>query len=135
MLRKPYAAGDLVLFTPPTGLLKLVSDAGGTVGYRDLFVKRVAAVAGDRVELLPTGEVAVNGVRRQRSPLACAQPPREAVEALSRVRVVPDDSLFVLGDCEARSTDIRAWGLLPTRNVIARPVVRIWPPGRQGAIE
>ena len=46
----------------------------------------------------------------------------------------PHGSLFVLGDCPARSTDSRSWGPLPIENVVARPVVRVWPVGRQGAI-
>ena len=50
------------------------------------------------------------------------------------MRVIPDDSIFVLGDCPERSTDSRAWGPLPIRNVVARPVVRVWPLDRQGAI-
>ena len=47
---------------------------------------------------------------------------------------VPANAVFVLGDCEARSTDSRSWGPLPVSNVVARPVVRVWPLERQGAI-
>ena len=43
--------------------------------------------------------------------------------------------VFVLGDCEARSTDSRAWGPLAESEVVARPVVRVWPLDRYGAIE
>ena len=41
----------------------------------------------------------------------------------------------MLGDCPARSTDSRAWGPLPVESVVARPVVRVWPLDRQGAID
>ena len=50
-------------------------------------------------------------------------------------RTVPEQTVFVLGDCEARSTDSRVWGPLEIRRVVARPVTRIWPPDRAGAIE
>ena len=137
----PYEPGDLVLFSPPEGLKQLVADAGGRVGSRDLFVKRVAAVAGDTVELLPSGGVAVNGVPRAPPPLQCDEPPPPSIfpgkaeGELSDARTIPAGTLFVLGDCPARSTDSRAWGPLPLESVVARPVVRIWPPERQGTID
>ena len=55
MLRLPLEEDDLVLFSPPAELRRKVAQAGGSIGDRDLFVKRVAAVGGDTVELLPTG--------------------------------------------------------------------------------
>jgi len=164
----PFEVNDLVLFSPPPELQSLVTSAGGKLGSRDLFIKRVAAVAGDTVALDPfTGDVLVNGVRRPMPPLACAD--RAQTEAPSMAlsmtpsggsggsggsgssgssgstrtdvtgevlqsRLVPPNSIFVLGDCPARSTDSRVWGPLPVENVVARPVVRIWPVGRQGAI-
>lgn len=147
----PFEAGDLVLFGPPPELQQLVTERGGKpLGSRDLFVKRVAAVGGDTVELLPSGDVAVNGVRWEPPPLACASetlasestPPTTAAgdarsskdDRKAQPKVVPQGSVFVLGDCPARSTDSRSWGPLPMANVVARPVVRVWPIERQGAI-
>ena len=49
--------------------------------------------------------------------------------------MVPSGTVFVLGDCEARSTDSRAFGPLEVSRVVARPVVRVWPLVRAGAIE
>ena len=151
----PFEPGDLVLFSPPETLQKKVRDAGGSLGSRDLFVKRVAAVGGDVVELLPSGGIAVNGQPRTPPPLACegegdgrngrdggaplpsggAPPPSGDEAPALKSRVIPSGSLFVLGDCPERSTDSRAWGPLPEENVVARPFVRIWPPARQGAID
>ena len=56
-------------------------------------------------------------------------------EQIGVARVIPQGSVFVLGDCEGRSTDSRVWGPLETSRVMARPVVRIWPLDRIGAIE
>jgi signal peptidase I len=41
--------------------------------------------------------------------------------------VVPEDSLFVLGDNRANSNDSRYWGVVPTSHVLGR-VIGIWYP-------
>ena len=53
-----------MLFSPPAELQRKVSEAGGSLGPRDLFIKRVAALGGDTVELTPEGDILVNGVLR-----------------------------------------------------------------------
>jgi len=134
----PYEVNDLVLFSPPANLLQIVEESGGAkLGPRDLFVKRVAALAGDTVELLPDGAVAVNGVPRKTPPLQCVEEGAGTQKGSSAEvsRVIPDGQVFVLGDCPARSTDSRTWGPLPMENVVARPVVRVWPLERRGTID
>ena len=141
LVQLPLEAGDLVLFAPPAPLQQLVGEAGGRLGSRDLFVKRVAAVGGDTVELTASGSVTVNGLPRTPPPRQCDDPappklfPGEAEAGAGVTRTIPEGSVFVLGDCPSRSTDSRAWGPLPIENVVARPVVRVWPLGRQGAID
>lgn len=128
-----------MLFTPPPQLQKVVDSAGGKpLNPRDTFIKRVAAVGGDDVELLPSGGIAVNGVARKLPSRACSvedERPAPSTNPTTRSRVIPDGTLFVLGDCPAKSTDSRTWGPLPVQNVVARPFVRIWPVGRQGAVD
>ena len=141
LVRLPLESGDLVLFSPPTRLQQIVGEAGGKLGSRDLFVKRVAAVSGDSVELTASGGIMVNGVPRTPPPRQCEDStpakvfPGEAEAGTGVTRVIPEGSIFVLGDCPSRSTDSRSWGPLPVENVVARPVVRVWPMGRQGVID
>lgn len=133
----PTEVDDLVLFSPPAELRKIVEEAGGKpLGSRDLFVKRVAALAGDTVELLPDGAIAVNGAPRKAPPLQCSEGSGTQQRNRGAVsRVIPRGQVFVLGDCPARSTDSRTWGPLPEENVVARPVLRVWPPDRRGTID
>ena len=210
ILSLPLERGDLVFFSPPQELEDIVVGNGDILGRRDKFVKRVAAVAGDVVQVDEDGRgVRINDVPRALPPLACREPepaPRAAPEEETRRSVeallaagkidereaaallrevvpparetaegaiaslgidgsasdrfgrraqtfgnieareidpqqigsrltVPEGTVFVLGDCEARSTDSRVWGPLPKSSVVARPVVRIWPPERVGAID
>lgn len=292
LLHLPLERGDLIFFRPPQELSEIVSESGLRVGSRDRFVKRVAAIAGDRVQLDETGRtVLINGVPRAPPPLACPSEPPPALslapdvasaaggieldetsprahaggiealvalardgdaygkaaassadalssavsseadaEVVARVQAMLDagkvsrgeaaallrevspparesaegaaeaarrrasarifgnveqravdprlfgsgsgsdgagvgamvggamvggapstlgamvggapytltirkGEVFVLGDCEARSTDSRAWGPLAESEVVARPVVRVWPLDRYGAIE
>ena len=76
ILHLPLERGDLVFFSPPPELEDIVSSTGGRVGPRDKFIKRVAALAGDEVQLGEGGRgVLVNGVLPQPPPLACRPEP------------------------------------------------------------
>ena len=96
-------------------------------------MKRVAAVAGDRVEVQAGGGVLVNGAAPPRQPAACdaAAFDNQRIEELATPRqlVVPRGAYFVLGDCAPASVDSRVWGTVDKAAVVARPVARIWPPG------
>jgi type IV secretory pathway protease TraF len=83
-LRLPLERGDIVLFRPPEALSRIVAESGGRFGGRDLFVKRIAAVAGDNVRLDDeTGgqTILIDGVPAPRPALACQiDPPAAAAE-------------------------------------------------------
>jgi len=45
---------DIVLFSPPEALRDIVRKNGGKISDRDLFVKRIAAVPGDTIDIIKT---------------------------------------------------------------------------------
>ena len=120
----------MVVFDAPAALKR-----GTGNSKAQLYVKRVAAVAGDRVSVDDSGSVSVNGMQR-RSPagdrvcdlpearaelrrvLGDARRSKIAVEELT----VPRGSVYVLGDCADVSVDSRVWGPLRTAEIRARPL-------------
>jgi signal peptidase I len=90
------------------------------------YLKRVVGLPGDRVSI-ERGSVVIDG--------------KPLVESYVRYRdeqsraalVVPADGIYVLGDNRANSDDSRNWGILPTRDVIGKAIVTLWPPQKLGA--
>ena len=109
--------GDLVVFRSP-------KDA------KTVFLKRVVAVEGERVEIRD-GAVYVNEKR-------LTQHPFDGIEYLSDLGefgVVPHKNIFVLGDNSKNSRDSRYFGPVPEKDVIGRVYRIFWPLKRRGVIE
>jgi signal peptidase I len=93
----------------------------------DILIKRVVAIAGDRVGI-EDGALVVND-RRQHE--AYANP--KAIDSVYFGPVtVQAGSVFVLGDNRGDSVDSRSFGAVPRRDLIGQVVARIWPPTRWG---
>jgi signal peptidase I len=119
-------AGDLVLvnrlaykFSPP--------HRGDVIIFhypldpnREPYIKRVIGVPGDRIQV-GGGRMLINGIDVEESYLM--DKPTYAGSW-----VVPQDSLFVLGDNRNRSSDSHSWGMVPLENVMGKALVLYWPP-------
>ncbi len=115
---RPPRRGDLVVF-------RAVDDP-----RRD-FIKRLAAVGGDTLEIRDL-RLWING-----RPLTEPSMFREMVYynrgtfgQEGHPTKVPAGHYFFLGDNSASSRDSRYWGFLPESNVIGRAFVIYWPPRR-----
>jgi signal peptidase I len=128
--------GNVVLFHPPQKLQEIVSRSSGggrQLSHRDLFVKRVAAVAGDVVTVKANGDVLVNDRDDGRNRNVCTGPGVDSYIEPVYLKLVPGQ-VAVLGDCARVSLDSRVWGPLPSENIVGRPLLRLWPISRFGSV-
>ena len=93
---------------------------------RDIDVKRIVALAGDRIEIRE-GRVILNGEAIAESYAVPGDP--NAFYNHTREITVPAGHVFVLGDNRANSSDSRAaqrHGLVPVENLRARANYIVW---------
>ena len=107
---RPPRPGEIVVLHPP-------SDPSRN------YIKRVVAVAGQRVEIRD-GAVYVDS-RPLREPYL-----RAPTGGDYGPESVPARDIFVLGDNRGNSEDSRAFGFVPMRNIVGEAIVIYWPPQR-----
>ena len=154
-----YSRGDIVVFRDPGGWLPapapdtraplekgvdwLLSLVGLSASDSDdHLVKRIIGLPGDHVVCCnPLGQITVNGRAIDESGyLKLPQGDTQASNDPFDV-VVPEDSLWVLGDNRDRSKDSRynteqpGDGFVPLENVVGRVFLRMWPLDRLGFVE
>jgi len=104
---RPPEQGDIVVLRVP--------DYG-----KEMLIKRVIGLPGDTI-VVENGYVLING-----EPLAedyINGPPRGNYGPT----VVPEDSVFVMGDNRNNSNDSRSFGPVPYDDIVGRAWVRYWP--------
>jgi len=108
---KSIKRGDIVVFRYPKD-------------PSEMFLKRVAATGGDRLEILD-GTLYVNS-EPVREPYAVHHAPIHNQHESWGPIVVPEGKLFVMGDNRDNSSDSRDWGFVPVHNVIGEPLFVYW---------
>ncbi len=103
--------GDIVVFNPTTDV-------------QIPYVKRVAAVAGDTVELR-SGRLYVNGQPRDYVGAHGATTPQSP--EIKYPLVIPQGHFFALGDNREASSDSRSFGPQPDDRIIGKVILRFWP--------
>ncbi len=98
------------------------------------IVKRVIATEGDTVDIdFETGDVTVNGEVLEEDYIA---EPTTTFYDVTFPQTVPEGCIFVMGDNRNHSTDSRygALGMVDTRYVIGRVLMRIYPFNEIGTV-
>ncbi|KAL1526866.1 hypothetical protein AB1Y20_015557 [Prymnesium parvum] len=132
-------AGELVLFRAPEKLAAIIAtrqpaSSAAAVDSKAFFLKRVVARAGEQeVGVAADGTTTLDGAE-----VRGAVDPEGLIASLvtpRRAAALPPEEYFVLGDNQAVSIDSRCWGTLSQSNIVGKPMLRIFPPERFGAVE
>lgn len=106
--------GDVIVFHPPND-------------PEQEYIKRVIGLPGDEV-VIADQQVMVND-QLLVEPYIAAAPRYESSW------IIPEGSLFVLGDNRNNSSDSHSWGPVPLENVVGKAVIVYWPPSEWGLVE
>jgi signal peptidase I len=147
----PLQHGDVVVFSDPggwlpnynsqdpdliTAALDLIATVVGFGGSdsEDHLVKRLIGLPGDRVVCCdPKGLLQVNGESVKEPYIVTGTDDDRAASGMKFDIIVPDDSLWVMGDNRYDSADSRynqdkpGNGFVPIDKVVGRAVVVSWP--------
>lgn len=115
------AIGDVIVFkAPPT-------EHCGDPSVTDL-VKRIVGLPGERIASRGN-QILINGhVLRQ------DWPHYTLLLTPIRPEVIPANQYFVMGDNHPASCDSRDWGTVPSKDIIGKVVLKIWPLSQFGTI-
>jgi len=112
---------NIIVFNPPENLIN--------AGYESdiALIKRVIGVPGDKVEV-KDGNLYIND--NIQTNFIIDNNINYSMEAI----IVPDNSLWVMGDNRNNSMDSHIWGPLPYEKIIGRAIIRYWPLNQFGPI-
>ena len=89
------------------------------------FIKRVVGLPGEEIEVKQNGEVLINDELLDEPDLV-----RSGGQTYGPA-IVPEDSVFVMGDNRANSSDSRSLlGPIPYDKIVGKAFVLLWPPSR-----
>jgi signal peptidase I len=132
---QPVKRGDIIVFRYPMDI-------------KQTFVKRAVGIPGDRIKVVDK-QLYVNGVKLNEQPYVYHKtdyidsyrdnfpgepnvPLYEPAEKMLQNNVkggevvVPENSIFAMGDNRDSSLDSRYWGFVPRENIIGKPLLIYW---------
>ncbi len=112
---------NIIVFNPPEALVSFGYDSNIAL------IKRVIGVPGDKIEV-KDGNLYLND-NIQNKYLT-----DKNINYSMGPIIVPDNSLWVMGDNRNNSMDSHVWGALPYKKIIGRAILRYWPIDHFGPI-
>ena len=96
------------------------------------YIKRVIALQGENVEI-KDGKVYINGEELD-EPYLTDDVITESTGVLNDF-IVPENTVFAMGDNREGSKDCRAFGCIPLERIESKVVIRFWPLNKFGKVE
>jgi signal peptidase I len=90
------------------------------------FIKRVIGLPGETVTLTEGVVTIINS--ENPDGLILDEPYVKLTKADNATYTLGPNEYFVMGDNRIGSADSRIWGPVPEKNIIGRPIFRLWPP-------
>ena len=99
---------------------------------KESYIKRVIALPGEHVEI-KDGKVYINGEELD-EPYLKDDVITEPTGVLNDF-IVPENTVFAMGDNREGSKDCRAFGCIPLEKIESKVVIRFWPLNKFGKVE
>ena len=99
---------------------------------KESYIKRVIALPGEHVEI-KDGKVYINGEELD-EPYLTDDVITESTGVLNDF-IVPENTVFAMGDNREGSKDCRAFGCIPLERIESKVVIRFWPLNKFGKVE
>ncbi len=99
---------------------------------KESYIKRVIALPGEHVEI-KEGKVYINGEELD-EPYLKDDVITEPTGVLNEF-IVPENTVFAMGDNREGSKDCRAFGCIPLEKIESKVVIRFWPLNKFGKVE
>ena len=97
------------------------------------YIKRVIALPGEHIEI-KNGKVYINDKELEEEYIADTVK-TESMEGSFYDLVVPEGTVFVMGDNRTGSSDSRMFGCIPYEKIEGKVVFRFWPLNKMGVIK
>lgn len=99
---------------------------------KESYIKRVIALPGEYVEI-KDGKVYINGQELD-EPYLTDDVITEPTGVLNNF-IVPENTVFAMGDNREGSKDCRAFGCVPLEKIESKVVIRFWPLNKFGKVD
>ena len=100
---------------------------------KESYIKRVIALPGEHVEI-KDGKVYINGDELE-EPYLQDGIVTDVIGTGFSDFIVPENTVFAMGDNRPHSTDCRAFGCIPLEKIESTVAIRIWPLSAWGEVE